>query len=85
MMQTCWYRKGEFSQVHFGISMMMLNSDGKINIKIELIDGTETATSMQTERIRHDAETRVRYETRTLSAFTFGFEGTWEIGLLTLN
>ena len=43
--------------------------------KIKLIDGTETATSMQTERIRHDAETRVRYETRTLSAFTFGFEG----------
>ena len=44
--------------------------------KIKLIDGTETATSMQTERIRHDAETRVRYETRTLSAFTLGFEGT---------
>ena len=43
--------------------------------KLGLIDGTGTATGMQTDRMRHDAETRVRYETRTLSAVTFGFEG----------
>jgi len=42
--------------------------------KLSLIDGSVTATGMSTDRIRHDAETRVREETRTLSAYSVGFE-----------
>lgn len=34
--------------------------------------GTTTSTSMLSSRIRHDAETRVREEVRTISSFSFG-------------
>ena len=36
--------------------------------------GTTTQSTMFTDRIRHDAETRVREETRTISAFNIGGE-----------
>ena len=36
--------------------------------------GTTTQSKMFTDRIRHDAETRVREETRTISAFNIGGE-----------
>ena len=43
-------------------------------------DQTPTATSMFSERIRHDGETRVREEVRTIMAFNIGAEtlmGSW--------
>ena len=40
---------------------------------------------MSTSRIRHDAESRRRYETRTLGAFNLGVETNYEDWFITLR
>ena len=52
---------------------------GKIKLDQALLNG------MSTSRIRHDAESRRRYETRTLGAFNLGVETNYEDWFITLR